>query len=94
MARWARDEDLRKDKFVVKSDEEIQSAIEDALLYDPRVLSVNVTPDVTAGTATLRGEVASLRAKRAAASVARRPSRRDSTAGRAAPCPLMPGFLG
>ena len=70
VARWARDEDLREDKFVVKPDEEVEAAIEEALLYDPRVLSTNVTPEVSLGTATLRGEVASVLARRAAADTA------------------------
>lgn len=69
--RWARDEDLRKDKYQVKSADEIKSAINDALLYDPRVLSFNVKADVAGSTVTLRGEVDNLRAKQAAAQVAR-----------------------
>ncbi len=39
--RWARDKDLRKNKYVTKSDEEIEDAVEDALLYDPRVPSIS-----------------------------------------------------
>lgn len=69
--RWARDEDLRKKKYVIKSDQEIQEAIEDALLYDPRVASFEVTPEVSAGMVTLRGQVDNLKAKRAAAQTAR-----------------------
>ncbi len=66
VARWARDEDLRKDKYVVKSDEAVENAIELALLYDPRVMSFNVDADVDSGVATLRGTVDNLKAKRAA----------------------------
>ncbi len=65
--RWARDEDLRQAKYVVKSDEAIDTAIEDALAIDPRVNSFNVTTDVSSGVATLRGDVDNLRARRAAA---------------------------
>lgn len=69
--RWARDEDLRKDKYTVKNDAEIEQAIEDAMLYDPRVYSFNVDPMVNAGVATLRGTVDNVKAKRAAAQDAR-----------------------
>lgn len=69
--RWARDDDLRKDKYVVRTDEEVRKAIESALLYDPRVLSTNVTPEVTGGVVTLRGKVDNLKASRAAAQDAR-----------------------
>ena len=37
--RWARDADLRKTKYTVKSDEKIRQAVEKALFYDPRVLA-------------------------------------------------------
>jgi hypothetical protein len=33
--RWARDQDLRKDKFAEKSEEQIEDAVKDALFYDP-----------------------------------------------------------
>jgi osmotically-inducible protein OsmY len=66
VARWARDEDLRRTKYVVKSDEEIGDAVEDALLHDPRVLSFHVMAEVDGGVATLRGTVDNLKSKRAA----------------------------
>jgi len=66
VARWARDDDLRKKKYVAKSDTEIREAVKDALAYDPRVLSFNVTPEVDFGAVTLRGVVDNLKAKRAA----------------------------
>ena len=69
--RWARDEDLRGKKYVTKSDAEIENAVNDALLYDPRLLSFNVTPEVTGSAVTLRGTVDNLKAKRAAAEDAR-----------------------
>lgn len=71
VARWARDKDLRKDKYVVKSDQAIETAVNDALLYDPRVLGFNVTAEAAGGIVTLRGTVDNLKAKRAAAKDAR-----------------------
>ncbi len=64
--RWARDEDLRRDKYVIRSAEELRTAVEDALRVDPRVLSYNVATDVSGRVVTLRGVVANLKAKRAA----------------------------
>lgn len=69
--RWARDEDLRDDKYAAKSDNEIHDAIKDALIYDPRVDSTGVRIDVSGGIATLRGSVDHLRANRAAEQIAR-----------------------
>jgi osmotically-inducible protein OsmY len=64
--RWARDRDLRERKHVVKSDAQILEAVKDALACDPRVFSFNVDPEVSEGVVTLRGEVSSLSARRAA----------------------------
>lgn len=69
--RWARDEDLRKNKYTVKSDEEIEEALKDAFRMDGRVLSFNITPYVDNGIVTLRGTVSNLKAKRQAAQTAR-----------------------
>ena len=69
--KWARDPELRRDKYAVTSDEAIREAVKDALLYDLRVTSTNVTPEVQDGVVTLRGTVATLAAKRAAAQDAR-----------------------
>lgn len=71
VARWARDEDLRKDKFVDKSDEAIEEAVEDAMLYDPRVYMFEVGVVADDGVVTLSGTVDNLKAKRAAAQDAR-----------------------
>lgn len=68
---WARDERLRKDKYVFKSADEIENAIGDALLYDPRVLSTKVIAEASNGVVTMRGTVESPDAKRAAEQVAR-----------------------
>jgi len=69
--RWARDDELRGQKYIVKSDSELQEAIEDALLFDPRVASFEVETEVDNGIVTLRGEVNNLEAKRAAEQDAR-----------------------
>lgn len=71
--KWARDKDLRDSKYIARSAEQIESAIKDALLYDPRVSSFKITPDVVddGSRIILRGTVDNLRAKRAAAQDAR-----------------------
>jgi osmotically-inducible protein OsmY len=69
--RWARDDDLRKNKYVQKSDQEIKKAVEDAFLYDPRVLSFNPNVRVENGKVTLSGKVDNLKAYRAAEAVAK-----------------------
>jgi osmotically-inducible protein OsmY len=69
--RWARDEDLKGDKYKVKSEEEIRAAVKDALFYDPRVASYGIQTEVYKDTVTLRGTVNNLKAKRAAAQDAR-----------------------
>jgi len=68
---WARNDDLKGDKYKNLSDKAIQNAVADALLYDPRVASFKVTPEVTSGLVTLRGTVDNLKAKRAAGRTAR-----------------------
>ena len=60
---WARDEDLRQNKYLSVSDKEIEKAIKDATLYDPRVLSFEISPEVDNGWVTLRGTVDNLKAK-------------------------------
>ncbi len=69
--RWARDQDLRKNKYQIKSEDEIEQAIEDALVYNPQVLSFNVEAEATGSLVTLRGNVRNLKAKRSAAQTAR-----------------------
>jgi len=63
---WARDPQLRGDKYQDVSDSDIRKAVNDALLYDPRVASFEITPEVIGGVVTLRGLVDNLKAKRAA----------------------------
>lgn len=63
---WARDPQLRGNKYKNLSDGEIRKAVSDALLIDPRVSSFTVTPEVFDGVAILRGTVDNLKARRAA----------------------------
>jgi len=64
--RWARDEDLRGDKYVPRTDAEVASAIGTAMRKDPRVSMFEIDATVDDGTVTLRGTVDNLKAKRAA----------------------------
>lgn len=63
---WARDEMRRRNLNVARSDAEIREAVQDAFLYDPRVLSFKPGVDVDNGTVTLTGVVDNLAAKKAA----------------------------
>ena len=63
---WAAEEELRKDKYTELPDVEIAQAVEDALLYDPRVASFEIEAEVDEEVVTLRGTVDHLQAKRAA----------------------------
>lgn len=67
---WAEDEDLRKNKYVSLTDKEIEQAIKDAALYDPRVNSFDINPEVQNGWVTLRETVDNLKAKTAAEKLA------------------------
>lgn len=67
---WARDAHRRSERHVARGALEIQQAIQDALLLDPRVMSFNVDADVYGSTVTLRGTVDNFAAKRAAEQVA------------------------
>jgi osmotically-inducible protein OsmY len=69
--RWARDDDLRHDMSAEVTDVAIADAVDDALFYDPRVTAREIDITVSNGTVTLRGDVPTLRAKRAAAQDAR-----------------------
>lgn len=68
---WAKDEDLRTPNATKPSDQEIQEAIRDAALVDPRVKSYEIRPRVSAGFVTLSGQVDNPRAKAAAESLTR-----------------------
>ncbi len=62
---------LRRDRFAVRSDDEIERAVVDALAYDPRVNRMDVNVEVSGGKVTLRGAVGDLKAKLAAGADAR-----------------------
>ncbi len=68
---WITADDWRPEREPIRDDSTIRDSLADALLYDPRVSSFNVTPEVEDGWVTLRGEVQALRAKQAAERVAR-----------------------
>ncbi|MBD3233594.1 MAG: BON domain-containing protein [candidate division Zixibacteria bacterium] len=67
---WARDERFRQTKYENLTDLAIKQAVKDALFYDSRVKSYNISVDVENGTAKLLGIVDNLKAKRAAAKTA------------------------
>jgi len=67
---WAEDKDLRKNKSQAVSDQEIEEAIKDAALYDPRVASFKISPEANQGWVTLRGTVDNLKAKMSAEKLA------------------------
>ncbi|MEE4364556.1 MAG: BON domain-containing protein [Desulfotignum sp.] len=68
VARWARDTDLRAEKYIPKSEEAIKNAVMLALAKDPRISAdSHVDVMVQAGTVTLKGSVDYLQARRAAA---------------------------
>ena len=67
---WAKDPRQREKAFVPKSDDAVEEAISDAMLYDPRTSPFTISIDVNDGIATLRGTVDNLIARRAAAQIA------------------------
>ena len=71
--KWARYEHLKGEKYAQKSAKEIEAAVKDALILDPRVYLFNITPEVAddGTTVILRGTVDNLKAKRAASQDAR-----------------------
>lgn len=65
--QWRRGRDMRKRQaYAALTDEWLKEAVEDALLFDPRVQSFNPKVEVDDGAVTLDGTVESLTAKRAA----------------------------
>lgn len=68
---WARDDMKRTEWASNRTESQIQDAVADALLYDPRVSAFDVDVEVIAGTVTLNGIVDNLKAKQAAAQDAR-----------------------
>jgi len=69
--KWFDRESLRDDKYVGMSDGEIEEAVKDALLYDPRVNSFKIDVEAINGKVTLKGNVSNIRAENAATEDAR-----------------------
>lgn len=63
---WARDEMRREERYKNVSDAELEKAVKDAFFYDPRIRSVDFEVEAKNGVVTLRGDVNSFQAKRAA----------------------------
>jgi osmotically-inducible protein OsmY len=63
---WLKDDELRKYKNVDVTDAEIEQAIYDAAIYDPRVNMFDITAEADNGWVTLRGDVNNLTAKNSA----------------------------
>ncbi|ERT06146.1 BON domain protein [Lyngbya aestuarii BL J] len=68
---WADEERMRTEIVPELKDTAIRDAVQDALLYDPRVAAFNLNVAVDEGAVTLSGTVDNLKAKRAAAQDAR-----------------------
>jgi osmotically-inducible protein OsmY len=68
---WADEERMRAKILPELEDSAIRDAVQDALLYDPRVAAFNLNVAVDEGAVTLTGTVDNLKAKRAAAQDAR-----------------------
>ena len=68
---WVDDDEVIRDKFVERTDQEIKRSVEDALFYDARVNAYDIKTMVTNGKVKLRGNVDHLRAKTAAEKDAR-----------------------
>jgi osmotically-inducible protein OsmY len=70
---WSlKDEMRRKGTVTLQSDDKIREAVKDALSYDPRLYSFNITVmSVGSGKVTLNGTVTNFKAKKAAAQDAR-----------------------
>lgn len=66
VTKWARDQEIRADKYVNKTNQELKNAIDLAFLYDPRVFSFPLEIEVDNGQATLSGRVDNIKAKKAA----------------------------
>jgi osmotically-inducible protein OsmY len=63
---WARDSMRRKQLYTTRTDDDIRSAVKDALRYDPRIEHENIDVNVRFGRVTLSGVVDNLKARKAA----------------------------
>lgn len=68
---WWAEEPMERAKPAVLTDQEIKEAVNDALLYDPRVSSFVIDVEVDNGLVTLSGTVDNLKSKHSAAQDAR-----------------------
>jgi osmotically-inducible protein OsmY len=68
---WMRDKMRRKSSYRGRADQEIESALMDTILYDPRVSARGLDVTVSSGKVTLTGVVDNLQAKKAAGEDAR-----------------------
>ncbi|MCK5943155.1 MAG: BON domain-containing protein [Planctomycetes bacterium] len=68
---WADDDMQRMSKHVVRSPEQIEAALRAAFRHDPRVAPFAIEIEIDGDRVTLRGEVGTLKASRAAAQDAR-----------------------
>ncbi|WP_308910377.1 BON domain-containing protein [Pseudokordiimonas caeni] len=68
---WDDDMRRREGSDIVRSNEEVTNAVNDALFYDPRVSYFKIDVEADRGEVTLRGSVDNLAAKRAAGQDAR-----------------------
>jgi osmotically-inducible protein OsmY len=68
---WDEEKELDRSRYVHRTDVEIETAVADAFLYDPRLQDFDIQVDADNGTVTLRGTVDNLRAKKAAEKDAR-----------------------
>ena len=66
VAFWALDKELRRQKFIPKSDEAVAEAVRDVLRYDPRVRLFEPSVHVRDGVVMLAGTVTNLKARLAA----------------------------
>jgi osmotically-inducible protein OsmY len=66
VARWARDDDLRRGKYADVSDSGISAAIQAALAHDPRVDASRIDVEVEDHDVWLRGDVTHAEARRSA----------------------------
>ncbi|MFN3244006.1 MAG: BON domain-containing protein [Planctomycetota bacterium] len=66
VAAWATDDMQRPARNVVRTPEQIQSALGAAFRFDPRVAAFAIEPEVDGSRVTLRGAVGTLQARRAA----------------------------
>lgn len=68
---FAKDTNIKRDREVYASEQEIKQAIKDAFAYDPRVKSFKLNVEVDDGWVELSGDVDNMKSKKAAENIAR-----------------------